>query len=388
MKLLEQQIYKELSTFNEICFGILVGELGWEIILLSGFIKKYKKDFPDKKIYVCTRSDRKELYENSGLDGILTFDIKGDYEKFTPRGNALYIESPDGSHPILVDSARQFKNLRDGIINVYPDIAFFSFEKQEFNAVPSYDLSNLDFTLSPDPSNSDIIKNILNKKENIGKKVVTIFSRNRTDLAHRNWGESNWHSLFRKLKKNSDFIYFISGVSPSYVKPKPAKNMYILEDIQKNYPVATTLGLCIEAIRNSDFTFGPQTAGIFLASILKVPTLYFGKEQDLISKNYNPFNVYHEFIDVEYGHNYSYNISPDVLYDAIVNFKSKHTITDNGTKLVIDENTEYKIPDIHPTISKIKDPKKLKEAIRIFNMTGVRRSIPLELTPIKNSDGE
>lgn len=388
MKLLEQQIYKQLAGYNEICFGPLVGELGWEVILLSGFIKKYKKDYPEKKIYVCTRTDRKELYDNCGLDDILVFDIPGDYDKFTARGNTLCIENDKGI-PLIVDVSKQFKNLKDSVIQIYPETVFFSFETQQFSSTPPYELSNLDFRLLPNPANSDVIQNILSKKENLNKKIVTIFSRHRIDLVHRNWGESNWKSLFRKLKKNDDFIFFISGISPSFVKPKAYKNIYILEDIQKNYNSdVTTLGLCIEAIRNSTFTFGPQTSGILLANILKVPSLYFGKERDLVSKNYNPFNVCHQYVEVGYGPNFSYNISVDEIYNYIVNFNPTSNNNLNATPSTLPENMEYKLPVLHPTLSQITDPKVLREKVREFNMYGVRRSIPLELRPVNtNSEG-
>ena len=369
-------IYKALENENEICFGELIGELGWELSIISPIIKLFKKDHPEKKVVVLTREDRKELYENSDIDDIFYFNIPGDYKTKTPRTNGLYI-TPDNlaTHQVNpVDSDELFSKARQNILNKYPDIRFFSFNHLPFMPNPQFDFSLFDYNFKPHSINSEIINNIIFK--NPDKQVVTIFSRHRVDLAHRNWYETNWKELYKRLSE-MNCIFFISGKSPSFIKPaKKYTNMFVLENIAENYNKSSILGLTIEAVRNSKFTFGPQTAGILLSNFMRIPNIYFGKEEVLVSHKYNPYKTPYYFLNASYSNQCEYIISVNDVVNGIKAFDNNlnnRIFNDKNfnyidEKLIITEDKKiiFKQPNIHPALVGLTDEERL-EKVREMN---------------------
>lgn len=341
-------IFKSLEKYDEICF-LNVGEMGWEIFIISPIVKLFKKTFPNKKVFIATRENRKELYNY--LDDYFYFNIPGDYKTVTPRTNTLKATPTDkAGRPNDLNTDKIFTTLKESIKVKYPNVFFFSFENLPFMPNPDLNFLEFDFSFNVDPINTEIINNIINKYSD--KKIVTMFPRHRVDLAHRNWKESSWKSLYKKLDEETDFLFFISGSSPSYIKPpKKYKNMITLEDLITNYPKASILGLTIEALKRSEFSFGPQTAGILISNILKIPTIYFGKEEILVSEKYNPFQNSFKFINVKYNSDYSYEISVDELYKNIVNYKEglNRTLSINKKPEVVEEYT-FSLPKKHPLL--------------------------------------
>ncbi len=342
MTKLEQDLYDSLNNINEICFGPIFGEFGWEVINLSGFIKKYKADNPNKKVYVATRKDRVELYYNSGLDDIIDFEIEGDYSTVTPRTNTI-METPDDIRfsAKAFDTTDMFESIKEKVLKKHPKATFILFDKVPFSVSPLFSIDKFDYTLEQYPSNKMVIDRLIKKYSN--KTPITIFPRHRVDLAHRNWEESKWQELFERLSKEN-YLIFISGKSPSYVKPnKDYKNIFILEDIVSPNRKYTVLGLTIEAIKQSKFTFGPQTAGVLLSNVLNIPNIYFGKEENLVSNKYNPFNTPYNFINVKYSVNFEYIIDVDTIFDEIIKFdKNIYKKKEETPYGYAEDITEYK----------------------------------------------
>lgn len=386
-------LYKALENETEICFGELTGELGWELSIISPIIKLFKKDHPDKKVVVLTRDDRKELYENFGIDDIFCFNIPGDYKTKTPRTNGLY-ETPDNlsTHQVNpVDSNKLFSKARQTILNKYPNIKFFSFNNLPFMPNPQFDFSKFNYDFKPNPINSEIINNIIFK--NPERQVITIFSRHRVDLAHRNWTESNWKELYKRLNE-MNYTIFISGKSPSYIKPsKKYTNMFILENLAENYNKSSILGLTIEAVRNSKFCFGPQTAGILLSNFMRIPNIYFGKEEVLVSHKYNPYKTPYYFLNANYSSNYEYIISVNDVINGIKAFDNNlnnKIYNDNNFKFTdinLNNNNKeqeiiFKQPTIHPALVGLKGDE-LLDKIREINNNPHHYKPKLESTVIE-----
>lgn len=376
---MQKDIFKKINEFlgdgEVICFGELIGELGWELSIISPLIKLFKKENPNIKVIVATREDRAELYENSNIDDIFCFNIPGDYKTKTPRTNGLY-DTPDNlsTHQVKpVDTDKIFVKVKESISIKYPSVKFFSFNDMPFMPNPQFDFSKFDYNFKPHPINSEIINNIIFK--NPDKQVVTIFSRHRVDLVHRNWTESNWKELYKRLSE-MNCIFFISGKSPSFIKPaKKYTNMFILENLAENYNKSSILGLTIEAVRNSKFTFGPQTAGILLSNFMRIPNIYFGKEEVLVSHKYNPYKTPYYFLNASYSSECEYIISVNDVFNGIKTFDNNlnnrifndknFTYTDIN-KIIQEQQISFKQPNIHPALVGLTYEERL-EKIREMN---------------------
>jgi hypothetical protein len=343
---------------------------------ISGFIKKYKKDNPHKIVFVATRENRKELYENAGLNDVFTFKIDGDYATVTPRSHSVYkVDSKNVNVPIPIKVEDEFKYVKDRISDTHKNVKFHSFVDLVFSFQPDFSLQEFDYSFKTHDDNSKLIQDIIEKNPN--KKVVTIFSRQRVDLDHRNLGVNHWNHLLRRLSDLDSHIFLIAGVSPAYVKPDPHyKNMYNLEDMCGDNPNVTILALMIEAVRRSHFTFGPQTAGILLSMVMQVPTLYFGTDYNLVSINYNPFKSQSDFIQVKVKHpSGEYDINPDELYRRITELKLRdpnQIIVTPGPHTI---DIEYRIPELHPLLVGLTGYQKIQK-IRELNRNP-SKSIPL-----------
>jgi ADP-heptose:LPS heptosyltransferase len=377
---MQKDIFKKITEFlgdgEVICFGELIGELGWELSIISPLIKLFKKENPNIKVIVATREDRAELYENSNIDDIFCFNIPGDYKTKTPRTNGLY-DTPDNlsTHQVSpVDSDKLFSKVKESISIKYPSVKFFSFNDMPFMPNPQFDFSKFDYNFKPHPINSEIINNIIFK--NPDKQVVTIFSRHRVDLAHRNWTESNWKELYKRLSE-MNCIFFISGKSPSFIKPlKKYTNMFILENLSENYNKSSILGLTIDAVRNSKFTFGPQTAGILLSNFMRIPNIYFGKEEVLVSHKYNPYKTPYYFLNASYSSECEYIISVNDVFNGIKTFDNNlnnrifndknFTYTDIN-KRIQEQQILFKQPNIHPALVGLTDEQRLEKIREINN---------------------
>lgn len=372
----EKNIYQELKRYKKVCFGPILSDFGWEVSYIAGFIKKYKKDNPDKTVFVATRENRKELYENSGLDEIFTFKIDGDYATVTPRTHSVYkVDVNNVNVPIPIKVEDEFKYVKDKISNKHPHTKFYSFTKFNFTIRPEFSIHEFDYSFKTHDDNSKLIENIINNNPN--RKIVTIFSRQRVDLDHRNLGVEKWNHLLRRLSDLDSHVFLIAGVSPAYVKAHSFyRNMHNLEDMCGDNPNVTILGLMIEAIRRSDFTFGPQTAGILLSMAMQVPTLYFGTDYNLVSINYNPFKSQSDFIQVKVKHpSGEYDISPDELYKRITEIKLRdpnQIIVTPGPHTL---DIEYRIPELHPLLAGLTGAQKIRK-IRELNRNP-SKSIPL-----------
>lgn len=382
MTKVETEIYTKLKDAQKVCFGPIISELGWEISYIAGFIKKYKKDNPTKFVSVATRKNRKELYDGSDLDDIFTFDIEGDYDKFTPRTHSVFeVNDKNINCPSQLDVESKFKFIKNEIAKNHNGITFYSFTGLSHNSNPQFSIKEFDNNFKTHPENSEVIKSILEK--NPDKTVVTIFSRQRVDLLHRNLGLEKWQQLLEMLSRLDSYVFLIAGVSPAYVKPNPEyKNMYTLEDMCGYSENVTVLGLMIEAVRASLFTFGPETAGIHLSMVLQVPTLYFGTNYQQMSINYNPHKSQSDFIQVKVKHpSGEYDIKPEDLYKRIVEMKVSDPNAARPPEGPRTVDVAYTIPEFHPALEGLTDSQKIRK-IRELNSNPSRMNLNIQPEPI------
>lgn len=264
---MHKEIENELKKKDNIVFGPFIGELGWEILRWSGFVRWYKKTNPEKNIVVSTRSDRYDLYHNS-VDDIDLFRIENDYVNYTP--NCYKCDTlPDKMYDLIIH----------GINKKYP--GYYIFDPKKFACNRNmFNFQEMDFNYTPHEDNSKIIRKVV--KENLNKKIITISSRHREDskrTSKRNWGLNNWEELYNFLNITNKYLVFVAGVSPTYHKARSVYNNLInLEDYKSNVNLISDIGLTIEAIKQSDMVIGTQSAAILLSNLLKTPTFFWGDE--------------------------------------------------------------------------------------------------------------
>ncbi len=288
-------IYNKFINTNTVIFGPMLMEMGWETMLWSGFIKKYKADNPDKNVIVQTREDRKALYEGY-VDEIITFNIKNDYLLMSPRSNI------NKNLENTRDKESLTKFLLNDLKTNYSDFVNYDFSDISYSQNPIIDLKENLYDFESFENSKKIINNIINK--NLDKKIVFLYSRHRKDLDDRNISVEFWHQLYKKLSDFNDCLFLLSGKSPSYIKPKENyKNIINLENLEDETNNVNILNLSIEALRRSKYSFGLQSSMLLLSRILKVPSLYIGYDKKDMShaEFYNPFAVE------------TYNISPEKL---------------------------------------------------------------------------
>lgn len=276
-------IKAELTSKNKIIFGPFLGELGWEIMRWSGFVRKYKKDNPEKQILVATRESSFDLYYGIfSSTEILCYKIEEDYGKYSPNcygGKGL-------------DQA-ELLNYKNKLQSRYPDYYIFSpFEFGCNKRLVSF--NDMDFNYSPVEDNVTQIESVIKKHP---KKIPIAFaSRDRQDMSSRNWGKGRWLSLMKELNGTDRYLIFNLGKSPGYVKaPDIMRNVINVEDIGNEY--TSNIGLSIEAIKFSKMTIGSQSALIHLSAVLKIPFISWGHEKRRFTTEENIYNVKHSFID-------------------------------------------------------------------------------------------
>jgi len=297
---------------DKIIMGPFIGELGWEILRWSPFVRWFKNKYPNKTIVSATRKDRCDLYPL--LDQVYTFDIQGDYNEYRPNMYRMDF-FPEEKYNKIID------NLKISFPNYY------IYEPPRPSRDRSYfPIENMDFYIPSNRNNSNLIYNILSA--NKSKIPIIISPRHRIDLIGRgterirNWIENNWIELFDILNNYNKFIVFICGNSSSIIKPKASYNsFYILEDLSKKSSDCSLIGLTIEAIRNSRVTIGQQSAIPVLSNYMKTPTIMWGDEKYRHQVLENPFNTTCIFFEEKTS---DYKIDPKIIgYEVIKFLESK-----------------------------------------------------------------
>ena len=249
-----------LDSQETIVFGPFIGGLSWELLQWSGFVRWYKKRNPSKNIIVCTRQNRADLYTGC-VDDMILFTIEGDYIDKTPsRYDCLYF--PEN----LYQSYKQQLKIK------YPNSYIFEprlYQQHE----QLFDTKCMDFEYTPHENNKKIIDKLLSEYPE--RTPITICSRNRIDKPYRNWPTGHWRQTFETLHRSQLFITFVSGVDGSYFK-SDFKSCYNLDIYSDPCIFTTTIGLTIEAMRQSKLTVGAQCTGIVLSNLLKTPTFFWG----------------------------------------------------------------------------------------------------------------
>lgn len=283
-----------------ICFGPFMGELGWELFRWAGFIRKFKKNNPDKKILCSTRKGREDIYYGS-VDGIHSFTIKNDY--ISARANMYRCDFLDPSeHRRIINEAKnRFRK------------AFFVDPPKCTVGKNFFSPHEMDFDFSPRKDNLKIIKNILSK--NAGKMPICISPRHRTDSKKltRNWPEQYWMDLFTRIRLTGKYLVFIIGSSASMAIPPKDESFVVLDNIRADN--ISNIGLTIEAIKNSVLTVGQQSALPILSNYLKTKTIMWGHEQVRHQVNENPMNTRCIFFEEP---TVQYNTNPKIIFEHIL----------------------------------------------------------------------
>jgi hypothetical protein len=272
-----------------IIFGPFVGELGWEIMRWSGFIRRYKKINQELDIVIATRKDRYDLYSDL-FDKFELFDLELDNVK-TQQNCYFNMHLPNIMKQELLSKIR--KNY-PGYKIILPD---------EFGCRKNiFDFSEMDFQYCPSGRNSEIFK-ILSYRNT--KKLPSIcitsrirfypsIDRGKINACRRNWGgpkcEEYWNKLFELIELDGKIFAYVLGVSPTYCKaPNTYSNMINIEDFIEDE--TSNIGLTIEAIKNCDMTVGSQTAAIVLSNLLKTKTMFWGNEISRLVENENIYQT-------------------------------------------------------------------------------------------------
>lgn len=297
-----QKILDNLNRRDRIVFGPFVGELGWEIYRWCGFVRWYIKNNPKKDIVVSTRPGRIEFYTGLGAK-IHTFAIEGEYSKYRPNMYTIDWYPATEYHNIIQDIKKKYP--KHYIMESRP----LQKVKNVFTIFPP---SRTDFNFTPNKANKEIIRMI--KEANPNKKLITVASRWRADLTRANWRKEYWTQLFDILDKSGKYYVITTGVSPSYVKPDVNyKHFFDVEDfLNTGKKEETSIGLTIEAIKQSDLMVGSVTSIPIIAKLVKTPLLMWGLDGTRHAKRENPFNSKVEFIEDP-----RYETKPEVIYQRI-----------------------------------------------------------------------
>lgn len=291
-----------LDRYQEILFGPSLMEIGWEIFRWAPFIRWYKKLHPYKKIISVTREERLDLYYGV-VDEIVTFKLDGDYKEYRPNMYRLDF-FPEALYNKLVNRYRKLYKKA------------YIFEPPNTNNRHFFNPFEMDYLLTPSPTNKKIIDDVL---ENYKDKIPIVISpRHRIDMKmkhDRNWKKEYWFELFNLLDNTNKYLVFIAGSSPSFIKPDTNKSFIILEDLSKqNKPYTSNIGITIEAIKASKLTIGNQSAIPVLSNHLKTPTLFWGHEQSRHQVVENPLNTPCTFIPEK---TMNYSTHPSIIFNTI-----------------------------------------------------------------------
>ena len=270
-----KNIISTLEKKDEIIFGPFLGELGWEIMRWSAFVRMFAKKHPKKRIIVSTRYDRRDLYHGVTNEFDL-FNIENDYSSFAPNCYA--------STPII--SQDLFNTMTEDLKAKYPKA--YMFEPYAYTCKRDiFDFSYMDFDFQEKDNNRIIIEQIL-KTHSKGKIPIVLCSRNRIDMQFRNWGAHNWKTLCDMIQNQDKYFVFVSGKTPSYYKSVDRTSFINLEDLVSTELDTSLIGLTISAIRHSKLTIGVQTGTIILSNLIGTPTLFWGNEVKRHAELENP----------------------------------------------------------------------------------------------------
>jgi len=299
---------EDLDGYSEFVFGPFVGELGWEIQRWAGYVRWFKQQNPEKKVYIVTRKGREDLYEGS-VDGISSVIFNEDYTQAL-RPNMYRL---DGLQQVYYDSI--ISDIRGWFPNA------FLVRPPNSNRRDFFPLNEMDFEFTPRENNYKIITYILN--EHTTRIPVVIAPRHRLDLGKtnrpRNWIVAYWHSLYETINNTEGYVVFIAGKNPSYVRPqnKSLSAFYVLEDLVQDVPDVSLIGLTIEAIKSSIVTIGQQSSIPVLSNLLGTPTIMWGDEKKRHRDIENPRNTQCTFFKEPSA---CYTRLPESIFSALTTY--------------------------------------------------------------------
>lgn len=291
-------VFNNSARPQNLFFGPFCGELGWEIMRWAGMVRKICKMYPEKNIHIATRRNRRDLYSDV-CSNLHLYDLDGDYGEYIPSCFNLYHKIKLGE--VDKDFGKRWtaqfteKFEQEQLPEVFYTVDPF---KNKFDAFIFYtDYEHCDFDFQTTIENKKIISDILNQYKD--KIPIMVFPRNRTDVyfdtleddqfQRRNWKENNWQTFFELLEKEDKYLVFISGIKGSAYHPlNEMNNLIILDKLETEK--TSTLGLTIEAIKNSRITVSSQSSITVLSNLLKTKNLCFGNELHILDEYLNPFN--------------------------------------------------------------------------------------------------
>lgn len=292
----------QIQNSNKVFFGPFVGELGWELFRWSGFVRWIRNKHPDKNIVVATRKGREDLYYKTASK-IETFEITGDYRRFKP--NMYRLDGyPNQKLQSMID---EYKQKYSGWYFVEPPMK--TNNRNVFR--PTFQ----NFNIKTHPKNAKCISNILSNVD--GKIIITLSPRKRTDLSSggkmhdRNWKAGYWEELFDLIDSSNKYCALVLGKSPTFIRPlEILRNLVVVED--KVNEGCTSIGLTVEALKQSVLTIGQHSAIPILSNYLKTPTLMWGEDRNRHAVLENPYRTPCLFVDDR-----SFSVAPTKIFSLL-----------------------------------------------------------------------
>jgi len=277
--------YLRLLLKQEKVVFAFFGELGWELIRFCGYVRWFKKTYPEKNVIVVTRKERSDLYYGA-VDGIMTITINGDYNIYRPNMYRLDF-FPDEKYQMIIDKIRK----------EFPHHKLI--EPPKGNKRNIFPFDKMDFNFTPHSANKKLADIFIEKNKD--KIPVVLCPRKRMDLRSvdidRNWPDEYWYDLFNLFSKSEKYIVFIAGISPTIVHPPRNPNFIVLEKYVETLNDLSDIGLTIEIMRRTKVTIGSQSSLPILSNLLGTPTILWGHENIRHRVKENPFKTKCTFLD-------------------------------------------------------------------------------------------
>ena len=292
-------ILKELEPNEEIVFGPFLGSLEWEMLRWMGFVRWYSTRFPDKRIIVSTRYDRRELYN----------EIRAEIDLFKIPDSIICI--PEG-YSVRNFPKLSYNKLIDDIKIEFPKA--YIFDPFNYHIKRNmFSLSQMDFKFNSSKSSINIWNQVCGKFSE-GRKCIVIETNCGTSRLN-NWGEKRWTELIRLLKNTNKYFIIIVGFN-TYARPfVKDKDIVILNDYVSDYFNTSKIGLTMEVIKKSELVISTTPSDVILLSnLMKKRSFFWGDHCEKYSNELNPF-----LIDVHFLKDRDYNYSPLAAFQKIEN---------------------------------------------------------------------
>lgn len=290
-----ESIIEKLDEHDKIFFGPFVGSYKYEIFYWSGFVRWYINNNPDKKYIICTRKNRKGLYD---------FDLKFEFIHILDE-----LHSDSFGYNFKYSS---IKHLVDYYKDKYSDYFIFNTEDINNDNLIFIDSDYYDYNILTSESDQNIIKKIISKHDKL--IPICVFPKIDPETKHYQcWNPDNWNFLLDGLSSTTKYLIFNIGCGDNYFKSFNKQYVYNLENYYSDVLNTSISGLTIEAIRNSKLSIGTTNANIVLSMILEKDCIIWGHENHEFVEEFNLGSKITGFSSR------SYNLNPYVVFEEVQN---------------------------------------------------------------------